>query len=255
MTDKSKSAQITIFVVVAILIVLAIILLFILYQTDIIKIPRKGVEPPDYVAKCVKDFSNEAIEIMLEQGGYIEPTNYKLYNDQKIGYICYTSNNYIPCVMQEPVYIGFLENEITNYITPYIENCFISLKNQLEKENYIVDMGPMSLSTELMQDKIQIRLKRELTIRKNEETKRYYNFDKSIRDVLYNLAIVAQEIASQEAKYCNFEYVGFMMLYPEFDIDKKSVGYDVKIYSVADRKTGDKLTFAIRSCVIPPGLG
>ena len=48
-----------------------------------------------------------------------------------------------------------------------------------------------------------------------------------------------------------------MLFYPNFDIDKKSVGQGEtasKIYIIGDRRTGRKLYIAVRSCAIPPGF-
>ena len=254
---KSRRAQITIFIIIAILLVAAIILFFVFARGGIEKIIPigKGTEPLPYIQKCVEDATLGAVGIMMPQGGYLNPQNYKLYEDKKVGYLCYTLNNYVTCITQQPIYISFLKGEITQYIKPKVETCFASLKKELEKNNYQVSIKNMSLTTELSENLILIKIERELTMTKNKEVKKYKDFDTTIRHPFYNLAIIAQEIASQEAKYCNFEYVGFMLLYPDYEIDKITLGYDVKIYSVADRKTKEKLVFAIRSCAIPPGLG
>ena len=74
---------------------------------------------------------------------------------------------------------------------------------------------------------------------------------------LFDLANIAREIVNQEAKYCNFEYLGFMLFYPRFNIDKKAVGSaetTSKIYIIEDRATNKRLFIAIRSCAIPPGF-
>jgi hypothetical protein len=45
-----------------------------------------------------------------------------------------------------------------------------------------------------------------------------------------------------------------MMLYPEFEIEKFRTGESTTIYTIKQRKTGERFRFAIRSCVIPPGF-
>ena len=48
-----------------------------------------------------------------------------------------------------------------------------------------------------------------------------------------------------------------MLFYPRFDIDKKAIGQGAtasKIYIIGDRKTGEKLNMAVRSCEVPPGF-
>ena len=62
------------------------------------------------------------------------------------------------------------------------------------------------------------------------------------------------EIASQEAKYCNFENVGYGIIYPEFRVDVFPMSTGSKIYTILYKKSGEKMNIAIRSCVIPPGI-
>ena len=70
----------------------------------------------------------------------------------------------------------------------------------------------------------------------------------------YDLAIVAQEIVSQEARFCNFEQVGYMLIYPEFAITKFRTGKSDTIYTIKSKESGERFRFAVRSCVIPPGF-
>ena len=89
---------------------------------------------------------------------------------------------------------------------------------------------------------------------KNGQTMKYNEFNADIKSPLYNLAKIAIEIASQQAKFCYFEYVGYMILYPRYSIDVFAMSDSTKIYSIEDRESGKKLNIAIRSCAIPPGI-
>lgn len=255
---KSKRSQVTIFIIIGIIIVAAIIGFFLLYYKTEIRILKPSItEPQQYIDKCVRDATYEAIDIMLPQGGYLNPGNYKLYNDTKIAYLCYTNLFYKSCVMREPMYIEHLQDEITDYITPKVETCFQTLKLELERENYKVVMEEMNLTTKLAMHSVEINMDRKVEIGKQGETRKFENFKSYLNSPLYDLAIVAQEIASQEAKFCYFEYVGFMALYPEFSIDKKQFGEGEgasKIYFIIDRNSEKKLSVAIRSCAVPAGF-
>jgi hypothetical protein len=70
----------------------------------------------------------------------------------------------------------------------------------------------------------------------------------------YDLALVAQEIVSQEARFCNFEHLGYMLLYPDFEIDKFRTGDSDTIYTLTHRESGERFRFAVRGCVIPAGF-
>lgn len=254
----NHKSQITIFIIIALIITASIILYFVLFYKIEPEISMPTIKSPDlYIEKCAKDAANKAIETIMLQGGYVEPTNYKLYQDNKIEYLCYTNMFYKTCTMQEPLYIKHLENEITNYIRPEIEKCFSTLKAELEKENYQIEISEMNLKTELMTNLVRIKIDRIFNMKKQEESRRFESFRTDLNSPLYSLAIIAQEIASEEAKFCYFESLGFMIFYPKFGIDRKAVGSGTdasRIYIIQDRNTGKKLNIAIRSCAIPAGF-
>ncbi|MBU1136382.1 MAG: hypothetical protein KJ559_02640 [Nanoarchaeota archaeon] len=252
-----KRGQMTIPVIISIIIIGGIILFFTLSERIGLDIFRTSKPSPyEYMDKCVEDSAKNAIEIMLPQAGFLEPENYMLYKDKKVGYLCYNRNYYEGCVMQKPNYIAHLEQEIKTYITPKIKDCFYLLKKEYENRKYEVKEGDLILSVSLKPKIIDIRIEKKLEITKDGESEILERFKINFLSSLFDLGLLAQEIASQEAKYCYFEYLGYMILYPYFDIDKKSVGSakdSSKIYIIGDRRTQDKLYIAIRSCAINPG--
>jgi len=81
----------------------------------------------------------------------------------------------------------------------------------------------------------------------------FENFDTSILSSIYDLVRVARDVVNSESQYCHFEYNGYMLLYPKYDI--RRIDYDdSKIYRVIDRKSGEEFKFATRSCAMPPGI-
>ena len=152
---KSKRSQITIFIIIAILLVAAILLFFFMLRQRNIEIQNQ-LNPVNYIDKCVRDNVEQAENIMLAQAGYINPEKYILFNNNKVAYLCYNKNYYQACVNQEPVYIESLQQEIRNYIKPKIEECFYSLQQELQKRNYQIEQGSLSLNVEVVPNLIQI---------------------------------------------------------------------------------------------------
>jgi len=64
------------------------------------------------------------------------------------------------------------------------------------------------------------------------ESFNFKGFKLGIRTELYELSRLAQEIVSQEAKFCFFDNLGYMLLYPEIKIDKFSVEDGTVIYTL-----------------------
>jgi len=253
MIAKDKKSQVTIWVIVAVLLVSIILLFFLLRGKHGIEIFQPTPQnPQQFIEKCARD-----IAIMLPQGGYISPTNYKLYENNKVGYLCYTNKYYYSCINQQPMYIKFLEKEIKSYIEPKIKDCFFTLKKEYQDKKYLVNDGILDFDVELAPKEVRIEIDKKFEISRNEESKRYENFRARLNSPLYDLAVVAQEIASQEAKFCYFDYLDYSVKYPEFSIEKNQVGRAesvADIYVIRDKTTEKELLIAIRSCAMPGGL-
>ena len=110
---------------------------------------------------------------------------------------------------------------------------------------------------QLTPGKITFNFDNELTLTKGGETTKEENFVSVYPSKIYNLAIIAHEIIASETRYCYFNKMGFSLAYPEFSIERKTVGSDWKlgyIYFVEDVKSKEKLAFAVRGCAMPGGL-
>ena len=94
----------------------------------------------------------------------------------------------------------------------------------------------------------------EITSTKSGQTTTQRNITGMFPSRLYEITQVVQEITNQEASYCNFELVGFMMFYPEFEIDKALTRNSTSIYTVKNAKGIEEFNFAVRSCSFPPGF-
>lgn len=250
----NRKGQVAVWVIIAIFLVASISLFFFIERR--VSVPTEVVagemNPKQFIDKCVRKYANEAVDIMLPQGGFINPGHSKLYKNTNVGYLCYNSGNYNPCINEHSVLINEIKEEIKNYINPRVEQCFNDYKREIERRNSIVKFSEMSLDVEIVPGRIFVNIERNATISINEQSYSYNTFNIEIINPIYNLARVAMEIASQEAKYCYFEYVGYMILYPEFKISRDVMSDSTEIYAIKDKKSEKELNIAIRSCAIPP---
>jgi hypothetical protein len=136
-----------------------------------------------------------------------------------------------------------------------VESCFNDLALSLEKQNYDVDKEFRSFEVQLESKKITVNIDGKITLTKTGETSMQENFTVIFGSRFYDLALVAQEIVSQEARFCNFEYLGYMTLYPQWDLHKFRTSDSIIIYTIEHRDTKEKFRFAVRGCVTPPGFG
>jgi hypothetical protein len=259
---KGKRGQIVIFIILGIILV-AIVALFLIFGKKII--PEIGLvketSPASFLESCIEDEVKEAVEIISIQGGSANPELYKTFKFEdetdftNIAYLCYTQNYYLSCINQEPMLITHLKDEIKTDISDEVETCFSDkLTSSLSKQGYTVDAKYKGFDIELTRGKIIIDIDGELVLTKTGETSQREDFRIIVPSRFYDLAIVVQEIISQEAEFCHFEHLGYMLFYPKFNIDKFGTSDSITIYTVEHEDSKERFRFAVRTCVIPPGL-
>ena len=252
---NNKKAQVTIFIIVGVVIVVLILAFFFLREKVIPTTEIRAEKNPEaFLESCIIPKVKEKAKIISENGGYLEIPFYAALDGKNISFLCYTQNYYRACINQEPMLLKHLKEELQENIQTEIESCFTELKNNLEKQGYSISIGTMNYDVVLIPKKIIINIDRDLNIEKSGETSKYEKFKIDIPSRYYNLGVVAEEINGQEAEFCNFEHVGFMMLYQDYNITKFRKGDGVTVYTIQSRKTKEDFMFAVRSCIIPGGL-
>lgn len=252
-----KKAQVTIFIIVALILVAVILLFFLLVKNLELDVLKPSIQNPgEFIEKCAEDSAMNAINLMLLQGGYVSPRNYILYQDNKVGYICYTNKYYFSCIMQEPVYMGFLEKEIHSYMEGKLKDCFFSLKQDYEKRKYIVNEGDLEFEVKLNPRQVEITIEKKFEITKKDEIREYEKYRTKFNSPIYDLGVIAQKIASDEANFCYFDYHEFSINNPNYEVEKKQIenAGNSDVYIITDEITRKEMWIAVKSCSMPGGL-
>lgn len=258
---RGKRGQVVIFIIIGIVLV-AVIALFLIFGEKIIPEIGLGREtnPSSFLDSCMREKVEESVKLISMQGGSANPELYKTFKFEgeedftDISYLCYTQNYYISCINQEPMLIQHLKEEIKTDISDEVKTCFDDLASNLERQNYVVDAKYNGFEIELIRGKIIINIDGELILTKSGETLKQEDFKIIIPSRFYDLALVVQEITSQEAEYCNFEHLGYMTFYPEFYIDKFVTSDSAIIYTIRHEDSKERFRFAVRTCVLRPGF-
>ena len=151
--------------------------------------------------------------------------------------------------------IQHVENEIRIEIEEEVGLCFNELTSSLEKEGYTVDAIYNGFEVQLIQKKFIIDVLGQITLTKSKEVSTLENLRILHSTRLYDLITVVNDVVNKEAEYCNFGLVSYMLLHPNFYIDKFTTTVDsTKIYTVEHKRSNEWFRFAIRGCVIPPGV-
>lgn len=252
---KKRKGQVTIFIVIALIIVLFAILIYMFYPKISTTLGFSEENPREFIETCMKEEIGNNINIISSQGGSLNPNHYMMYDNEKIGYLCYTNEYYKTCIMQQPMLIEHIESEIQQGINQKTKECFDSLKETYEKRGYQVSLTRKNTTIELLPKRVQVTFEYPLTLTKGQEQTKYNNIIISINNNLYELAGIAKSILNWEARYGDAETTTYMNYYPNIKVEKKKQNDGSTIYLITERDTQNKFNFASRSVAWPPGYG
>ncbi len=249
---KNKG-QVTIFIIIAILIVgLAVLFYFVIPRAEVTTVFDEK-NPSAFIQACLEDKIKDTVEIISLQGGSIAPEHYFIYNDINIEYLCYTNQNHELCIVQRPLLKQHIESEIENEIKEDVVTCFNALKESYEEKNYNVNLGSGITNVELLPKRVIASFNYVLTVSRA-QTDRYDSFSVVLNNNLYELISITNSIIEWEAVEGEADPRTYMALYNDFLIVERNHRDDgTNIYVLTDKNIGNKFQFASRSLVFPPG--
>ena len=249
---RSKRGQVTIFIIVAVVIVALAVLIYMFYPKIKSAVGISPKSPSDFMQLCIQDELKSSIEKVSLQGGSLNPQNYVLYNDAKVEYLCYTDEYYKQCVMQQPMLKAHVEEEIKNAIKNKETECLQSLKSSYERQGYVVTSKKGESVVELLPRRVVLSFNNSLTLEK-QGTETYKELTVTLNNNLYEHVIIATSILNWEARYGDSETTTYMDYYPDLKVEKQLQTDGTKDYILTNRDKGNKFQFASRSVAWPSG--
>lgn len=258
---KNKTAQVTIFIIIGLIIItMIVIFVYIIQKGEPTGNEQSETNPVTIFESCLEEDLEKIVETITSQGGYLNnslniPFQFKENKKvQEISYLCYTSQSYFSCKNQEPLLVNHLKEEIKKGISFQVKNCFDEIASNLGRKGASVEANYRGFDVDLFPGRITISLDGEIASTKSGQTTMQTEIKGNFPSRLYEITKVVQEIVNQEATYCNFDLLGFMLLYSEFEIDKSMTRDSTTIYTVKHEKGVEKFDFAVRSCSFPPAF-
>ena len=244
-----KKAQVTLFVILAMVILVAGILIYQFLPG--IKSTFTGAEqnPKAYIQACLEDTIQENINTIMLSGGELNPDHPYQYQSEMIDYACYTPEFYEMCILESPMLIRKVELEIKNSLTSKINSCFDALVEDYENRGYQVDLKKGDIEVRLSENKFQLTINNSLSVSK-EESQRYENFVIQSKRSIYEVLLIGYNILNWEATFGDAYVDIYMDVYPNFRVQKIKRGDGTKIYVISERNSGDTFRFATRSLVV-----
>jgi len=250
--------QVTIFIIVAILIVGLALTIYFLRPGATVTSGFNEINPNGFIQTCIEGDIEDAVEVVSLQGGSVEPEHFILYQDDKITYLCYTSEYYKTCSVQQALLKEHIESEIEDEIKDEVVNCFNELKRNYEERGYTVNLQPGNVRVELLPKRVVVTFSHTLNVTKT-NTEKYGDIERPFNVILnnnlYELVSIANSIIDWESTYGKAETTIYMSYYQDLKVEKKEQQDGSTIYILTDRNTGNKFQFASRSGALPPGYG
>jgi hypothetical protein len=254
---SSKRSQVTLFVIIALVIVVLIAAIFLLKNQVQNKISLKE-NPSDYIRvliqKCAEQAGMEAEKLVISHGGFLNPTNSLVFNGTNLSYLCWASQDLELCTNEHPLLNLEIQKEIDSYIKPKLEKCFSDVKTQLN--NYGYSEGDLIISSSIELKEIRIKINKKISFKVNDNSVNLENFETKIISPLYDFIKITNEIINQElncncgVESCNAKTVELNKNNRDFDISKPVYTADGKeVYLIEELLTGKRFGFAIKNCV------
>lgn len=259
-----KKGQVTIFIIIAILIVALGILIYLYYPK---LFPGTGTEtknPAAYMQECMQREIEDTTQTVIIQGGNytVNPNAGIFYKNAEsdpdghyIRYLCYSGEDFTPCINQEPFLTEHIESEILNTIKPSIENCFTLMVESYEKKGYDVNLQHGNSTVSIIPEVISTDFNTTLTLTKGDEVQTYKKFQVNLDSNLYDMLEVAKNIIIWEINVGDSATEAYMYDNPALKVEKHRKDNDVKVYVLTDRDTREVFQFASRSFANPAGFG
>ena len=163
---KNSKGQVTIFIIIAILIIASAVLIFTFRDKIGLGIFSSNSDPVYlFVQNCVQETGQDAIHFITQQGGYLFPPTFS--TSDGIPYYFYNKKDYMPTKDR----IG---EEISDYITNSISYCTNGFTNFPDLN---ITEGEIKANAKIEDEKIILDVVYPLTIKQGESTKKFENFD------------------------------------------------------------------------------
>jgi hypothetical protein len=240
-----KKAQLTLFVIIAILIAALIIIYFFWIEPKYISGRTEKVN----FDSCVRDSISQEISTLSLTGGVVNSSFYYSYQDHQLPYYCYTNIPYQTCVVQRPMIKQFFEEQLIKNLKKRINTCYKESIEELTDLGYEVKTGEVELNLSIIPSYINIDLRAPTTV----EGRRFTDYQIGIKSNIYDILMVATSIVQYESGYGDAPISEFMYYYPNLIIDKFKRGESTTVYIIHDKSSDLKFQFASRSLIWPAG--
>jgi len=247
-----KRAQVTLFIILGIVILVAIVF-FVFLRTKLISPAISKLRPPrveEYVDNCIKEAGQQGLILLGKQGGDVNPGLYTWYKGDKVTYICYTED-YTFCVNRRPGLKLHIERELLNFVKSQLTSC---MENEpFEEQGYSITQGEMNVETTIGDYNTKVDVDFPITIQKGDFVFKKDKFSAVFDVPLGKLTEIASALVNEEMS--NPRGMVFWDLYivksrGRIEVERDTIE-NAEIYILKLRDNPYKFKFALQAWVRP----
>ncbi len=167
-----KRGQVTIFIIIAVIIVAAVSLYFIFRESFNVEEPVyiESTQVYNFVQECIDQTLEGTIVNVSRQGGYSGYTYLEKTNEEGTTYYILDGKNYMPSKKR-------VETEISKY---FERKFFLCTRHFIDFPEYRIEEGLLETSIEINNENVFLRADYPLTIRKEKDVSRFEDFESEI---------------------------------------------------------------------------
>ena len=251
-----KRGQVTIFIILAIVIVIGIAAFFILRPSPSAEIsPREN--PLAFIEKCMQDGIDEVLPSVLAQAGFAEidksPDKSLIYQDKHVHYLCYVEEELTLCTINTPMLKSEMETQLRKATQPKLEGCFAKLKEEFSgyeytesNLNYTISISPNNLKATAI---------KKITVSRDGLSQEFNSFIYETSSPIFDFLLLSNDILVDELscicgqESCTTDVLELSRFNPYFQISVFVAGNDEKVYTIKDTRSQQEFKFAVRNCI------
>ena len=261
---QNKRGQLTVFIIIAMVIVAAVVLYFVFRGTAVNQANIPASLEPAYTnfLSCLEDDALTGISILESQAGYIYlpelelGSHYYPFNSQlvflgnSIPYWYYVSGNGIQ--KEQIPARSEMEKQLERFINDRIRDC--SLQTYYE-QGFVVSMEEPDASVTINEDNVEVNLAMDITLEKGDDTAIVRNHDKIVSSNLGALYNSAKQIYDYEQESLFLENYSIDVLRLYAPVDGVDISCSPMVWS-ADKVFDDlQVAFEQNTIVLGSDLG
>lgn len=275
-----KRAQVTIFVILGILMVITIIVLFI-FQNKVSILTTREVNPTNFITDCVKKDLIVAVDNIIYKGGvYSSGLNKDQFfdlNGSNLAILCWANSSKTSCTNTHPLLVDEARLTLERIITPKINSCFNKLKNSYP--NLEVSSENPEFIISLERGFVSVKLRKQVVLSAEEGSELVNNFDFDFSSELYefldlaNVVVTAESSCvctphiSEEILYtdvslfstnpfltsgpnsrCDADLSALARAYTGYIFERNNLPTGEKVYTISSQPTVQNFSFVVKNC-------